>query len=137
AKRGKATWHLHGIRAQMRAAFPSQLYRQRAIVESVFSAAKRKLSACAPGRSSPTQERQALLLGIAFNVYRLRPSPVFLLLGCQQGQMASEHITLEWRGSHERSGKYRPYERRRGDRVDGTPILSSVTWAIQRGHRTV
>src|SRR5262249_30224382 len=28
ATRGKATWHVHGIRAQMRAAFPSHLYRQ-------------------------------------------------------------------------------------------------------------
>src|SRR3712207_4007324 len=43
AKRGKATWQLQGYRAQMRVAFPSQLYRRRALVESVFSAVKRKL----------------------------------------------------------------------------------------------
>jgi hypothetical protein len=72
AKRGKRTWHLHGIRAQMRADFPAAPYRQRALVESVFSAAKRKLSARAAGRSSGMQERQALLLGVAFNLYRLR-----------------------------------------------------------------
>src|SRR3712207_5928116 len=42
AKRGKATWQLQGYRAQMRVAFPSQLYRRRALVESVFSAVKRK-----------------------------------------------------------------------------------------------
>jgi hypothetical protein len=72
AKRGKQTWQLHGIRAQMRADFPAAPYRQRALIESVFSAAKRKRSARAAGRSSPMQERQALLLGVAFNLYRLR-----------------------------------------------------------------
>jgi hypothetical protein len=72
AKRGKQTWRLHGVRAQMRAAFPATRYRQRALIESVFSATKRKLSARAAGRSSQTQVRQALLLGIAFNLYRLR-----------------------------------------------------------------
>ena len=30
AKRGKSTWQLHGIRAQMRANFPAARYRQRA-----------------------------------------------------------------------------------------------------------
>ena len=62
AKRGKPTWRLNGVRAEMRAHFPPVPYRQRAIAESVFSATKRKLSACAPGRSPRTQERQALLL---------------------------------------------------------------------------
>jgi hypothetical protein len=71
-KRGKKTWHLHGIRAQMRANFPAARYRQRALIESVCSATKRKLSARAAGRSSATQQVQALLLGIAFTVYRLR-----------------------------------------------------------------
>ena len=37
AKRGKATWRVQGHRAEMRAAFPRQLYRRRALVESVFS----------------------------------------------------------------------------------------------------
>ncbi len=55
AKRGKPTWQVQGYRAQMRVAFPSHLYRQRALVESVFSAVKRKLSARAPGRSLETQ----------------------------------------------------------------------------------
>jgi hypothetical protein len=72
AKRGKATWHLHGIRAQMRANFPRSLYRQRAGVETLFSTTKRKLSARAPGRSPLTQQYQALLLGVTFNLYRLR-----------------------------------------------------------------
>ena len=75
AKRGKPTWQVQGYRAKMRAAFPSHLYRQRALVESVFSAVKRKLSARAPGRSLETQRVQALLLGSAYNLYRLRPCP--------------------------------------------------------------
>jgi hypothetical protein len=75
AKRGKATWRVQGYRAQMRAAFPSRLYRQRVLAESVFSAVKRKLSARAPGRSLQTQRMQALLLGLAYNLYRLRPCP--------------------------------------------------------------
>lgn len=73
ANRGKATWRVQGYRAKMRAAFPRQLYRRRALVESVFSAVKRKLSARAPGRSLETQRIQALLLGLAYNLYRLRP----------------------------------------------------------------
>jgi hypothetical protein len=60
------------IRNQMYRAFPRPLYRQRAKVETVFSVVKRKLSAKAPGRTLPRQIRQALLLGLAFNLYRLR-----------------------------------------------------------------
>jgi hypothetical protein len=51
AKRGKRTWHIHGIRAQMRKRFPRKRYGQRALIETVFSVVKRKLSARAPGRS--------------------------------------------------------------------------------------
>jgi Transposase DDE domain/Transposase domain (DUF772) len=76
AKGGKATWRVQGYRARMRTAFPSLLYRRRALVESVFSAVKRKLSARAPGRSLETQRIQALLLGLAYNLYRLRPCPI-------------------------------------------------------------
>lgn len=79
AKRGKPTWRLHGVRAQMRANFPAAPYRQRSGIESVFSATKRKLSARAAGRLSCTQQAQALLLGIAFNLYRLRLAPPFIL----------------------------------------------------------
>jgi len=53
-------------------AFPKKPYRQRSKIESIFSAVKRKLSSRAPGRSLPTQIRQALLLGLAYNIYRLR-----------------------------------------------------------------
>lgn len=60
------------IRYQMYRAFPRQLYGSRAKVETVFSVIKRKLSAKAPGRSLPLQMRQAPLLGLAFNLYRLR-----------------------------------------------------------------
>jgi hypothetical protein len=51
------------VRAEMRRSFPQRLYRRRALIESLFSSIKRKLSARAPGRSLPTQMRQALLLG--------------------------------------------------------------------------
>jgi hypothetical protein len=71
AKRGKADWKIKGVRAQMRRRFPRRKYSQRAQVESVFSAVKRKLSAKAPGRSSETQRRQAMLLGVAYNIYLL------------------------------------------------------------------
>ena len=71
AKRGKKTWRVHGVRAQMRRAFPRETHRRRALNESVFSSVKRKLSARAPGRALSMQIRQALLLGLAYNIYRL------------------------------------------------------------------
>jgi hypothetical protein len=55
ATRGKSTWQLHGIRAQMRVNFPTARYRQRTLVASVFSTAKRTLSSRAPGRLPVTQ----------------------------------------------------------------------------------
>jgi len=73
AKRGKPSWKLRGVRAQMRAAFPAERYRQRVHAETVFSAIKRKLSAKAPGRSLTTQRKQALLLGLAYNIYKPWP----------------------------------------------------------------
>jgi Transposase DDE domain/Transposase domain (DUF772) len=72
AKRGKKTWRICGVRAEMRRAFPQKLYRRRALIETVFSSVKRKLSARAPGRSLRMQRRQALLLGLSFNLYRLK-----------------------------------------------------------------
>jgi hypothetical protein len=75
-KRGGASWEVGGYRAEMRAEFPRELYRRRALVESVFSAVKRKLSTRAPGRSLETQRIQALLLGVAYNLYRLKPCSV-------------------------------------------------------------
>jgi len=60
-------------RAQMAQRFHTTAYGQRALSESVFSAVKRKLSPRAPGRSLATQCRQALVLGLAYNVYRLKP----------------------------------------------------------------
>jgi hypothetical protein len=72
------------IRNQMFRAFPKKPYRQRNKIESVFSAVKRKLSSRAPGRSLTTQIRQALLLGLAYNIYRLRHR--FAHRGCQQSR---------------------------------------------------
>ena len=71
AKRGKKTWRIQGVRAEMRRAFPRRQYARRALVETVFSTVKRKLSARAPGRTLFMQLRQALLLGLAYNLYRL------------------------------------------------------------------
>ena len=71
AKRGKKTWTIHGVRAQMRADFPRKKYCRRSLIETVFSVAKRKLSCRAPGRCLITQRRQALLLGLTYNLYRL------------------------------------------------------------------
>ncbi len=70
------------IRYQMHRDFPRKLYGPRAKVETVFSVIKRKLSAKAPGRSLPLQVRQALLLGLTFNLYRLRHH--LAPRGCQQ-----------------------------------------------------
>ncbi len=56
----------------MRANFPTDRYRQRKLVESVFSAAKRKRSARAPGRLPLTQHLQVLLLGLTYDMYRVR-----------------------------------------------------------------
>ncbi len=55
----------------MRRRFPRKVYAQRAVIEAVISCAKRKLSARAPGRTAQTQSLQALVLGVAFNIYRL------------------------------------------------------------------
>jgi hypothetical protein len=71
AKRGKKTWQLKGVRAQMKAKFPAKRYRQRNLIETVFSVVKRKLSARAPGHSLSTQALQALILGLAYNLYKL------------------------------------------------------------------
>jgi Transposase DDE domain/Transposase domain (DUF772) len=71
AKRGKKTWHLKGVRAQMKSNFPSKKYGQRSLIETVFSVVKRKLSTRAPGRSLATQALQALILGLAYNLYKL------------------------------------------------------------------
>jgi hypothetical protein len=91
AKRGKKTWRIHGVRAEMRRAFPSRLYRRRALIESVISSVKRKLSARAPGRSLPIQVRQALLLGLSFNLYRLRHR-------CLSLRMSTEPDNFYFRG---------------------------------------
>jgi hypothetical protein len=71
AKRGKADCKIRGVRAQMRRRFLRKGYGQRTQVESVFSVVKRKLSAKTPGRSDETQRRQAMLLGVAYNIYLL------------------------------------------------------------------
>jgi hypothetical protein len=87
AKRGKKTWRIHGVRAEMRRSFPRQIYRRRALIETLFSSVKRKLSARAPGRTLPMQKRQALLLGLSFNLYRLRHRYLFLRMSTEPGRV--------------------------------------------------
>ena len=83
ARRGKKTWRIHGVRAEMRRSFPRRVYGRRALVETLFSAVKRKLSARAPGRSLHMQKRQALLLGLSFNLYRLKHRCLFLRMSTE------------------------------------------------------
>jgi transposase len=83
AKRGKKTWRVRGVHAEMRRAFPRKVYRRRALIETLFSAVKRKLSARASGRSLRAQMLQALLLGLSFNLYRLRRRYIFLRMSTE------------------------------------------------------
>jgi DDE family transposase len=92
AKRGKKTWRIHGVRAEMRRAFPRRLYRRRSLIESLFSSVKRKLSARAPGRSLRTQKRQALLLGLSFNLYRLKHRCLFLRMSTEPSPIMRERF---------------------------------------------
>jgi hypothetical protein len=65
----------------MRQEFPVDLSRRRVLIESIISAVERKLSARAPGQSRATQCLQAMLLGTAYNIYRLW---FFALLGIRR-----------------------------------------------------
>jgi hypothetical protein len=87
AKRAQNTWRVCRVRAEMRRALPRQFYRRRALIETVFSSMKRKLSARAPGRSLGMQLRQALLLGLSFNLYRLRHRPIFLRMSTEPNSL--------------------------------------------------
>jgi len=95
AKRGKRTWR---VRAEMRRAFPQRLYCRRALVESIISVAKRKLSARAPGRTLLTQVRQAVLLGLSFNLDRLKHRYFFLRMSTEPDYFVSCG-SLEWIGA--------------------------------------
>jgi hypothetical protein len=71
AKRGRKSWRTHGVHAEIHDHFPRRLYRCRVLAETVFSAAKRKLSCRATGRCLLIQRLRALLLGLTYNLYRL------------------------------------------------------------------
>src|ERR1700687_183614 len=91
AKRGKKTWGIHGVRAEMRRAFPRRLYRRRSLIETLFSSVKRNLSARAPGRSLCTQRRQPLLLGLSFNLYRLKHRYLFSRMSTELSHLTDDH----------------------------------------------
>ena len=85
------------IRYQMHRAFPRKHYGQRAKIETIFSVVKRKLSSRAPGRTLASQIRQALLLGLTYNLYRLRHPTSHR--GCQQSHFNSIiSVTYEKQG---------------------------------------
>jgi len=94
AKRGKKTWGIHGVRAEMPRAFPRRLYRRRALIESLFSSVKRKLSARAPGRSRHTQKRQALLFRLILNVYHLRQRHPFPRMSKEPNHLFAETLSI-------------------------------------------
>lgn len=71
-KRNRPGWKPRGRRKELTENFPRELYARRSLVESLFSAVKRRLSDLAPGRLLDTQILQALLLGIAYDIDRLR-----------------------------------------------------------------
>jgi hypothetical protein len=71
AKRGRGDWRIQGVRARMRQDCPRREYAPRSLMESVISAVPRKLSARAPGGLIHTQRLQALLLGVAYDIYHL------------------------------------------------------------------
>jgi DDE family transposase/transposase-like protein DUF772 len=75
------------LRRKMHRRFPQKRYGQRAKIETIFSVVKRKLSSRAPGRSLTSQIRQALLLGLTYNLYRLRHPRSHR--GCQQSHFKS------------------------------------------------
>lgn len=57
------------------------------LIESLFSSVKRKLSARTPGRSMRTQKRQALLLGLSFNLYHLKHRRPFLRMSTERTRL--------------------------------------------------
>jgi hypothetical protein len=71
AKRVKPGHGAHGVRARMRYRFPAHIYSARSLVETVFSVVKRKLSAKTPGRSERVRRLWALVLGVAYDIYRI------------------------------------------------------------------
>src|SRR5918997_6528660 len=81
----------------LRAAFPAQLYRRRALVASVFSAVKGKLSARAPGReTSKCSGYRHCSVGAGLQPHSAQTLPslkhrIGLIEGCQQSQATAIH----------------------------------------------
>jgi hypothetical protein len=83
AKRDGASWEIQDYRAEMRAEFPRKLYRRRALVESVFSAVKRKLST-SPWKGTPNAADTGFVTGAG-----LQPLPAQAVLGLRVVERAS------------------------------------------------
>ncbi len=69
-----------------------------ALIESLFSSVKHELSAPPPGRTLRMQVRQALLLGLSFNLYRLEASSPFPEDATENGFVESSVQMCIWRG---------------------------------------
>src|SRR5882724_10336722 len=72
--------------------FPQKPYGPRAKVETVFSVVAGTLKTKAPGRRLVRQVRQALLLGLTYNLYLYRLRHRSTRRGCQQGHFNSFRI---------------------------------------------
>jgi hypothetical protein len=71
AKWGKANWPMTGIRAHMYQQFPAERYRQRAGRKPLLFGQTEALHAGSRARSIHTPRMQALLRGLAYDIYRL------------------------------------------------------------------
>ena len=52
--------------------FPRELYRLRALVETVVSSIRRQVGDLVAGETPRMQRKQALLLGLGYTLYRLK-----------------------------------------------------------------
>jgi len=83
AKRGKKTWCVHGVRAEMRRAFPQRIYRRRALIESLFSSVKRKTFGPCTGSIPAHANAPSSLARMSFNLYRLKHRRLFLRMSTE------------------------------------------------------
>src|SRR3989449_6412518 len=63
AKRGKKTWRVRGVRAEMRRAVSRKPYPRQTLIETGFSSVKRELAAPPPRRPTPVQTRRGRVPG--------------------------------------------------------------------------
>jgi hypothetical protein len=67
----KIVIYSHSVPPKVEERSPRRVHRTRALLETLFPSVKRKLSARAPGGTIEMQTRQALLPGLAYNIYQV------------------------------------------------------------------